>query len=359
MSIQTRSILKWARRALFLGTSLVIADVLAAQILKQFPRLASQLETKYWTYSPWVERTFYPYVDRNVPWLGGEYRFKTNALGLKDATTREISRRSDRPRLLVVGDSFAEGQGLPWEDSAVGRIAAALSGSGTDVLNAGTFFTTVQHYRNKVHDLIDRQGIEVDHVVVFLDISDIPESLLFEIDSDGRLASPNRREAQIKHFLKSNSISLRTIAVVRDLLRNPPENTQPRRAIDGHDSDWTVRPEKLAALGKPGIEACQRWLDDLRVFLAQRRIPLTVVIYPWATQLWHNDFDSVHRRVWIDWATRHDVKLIDLFPDFFSDEPAGDRIDRWYFAHDVHFNAAGAEKMASGFLARFAPVERR
>lgn len=356
MTKQVGSILKWTRLALLLSVSLILADVLGAQALGQFPRLFSQLETKYWAYSPWVERTFYPYVDRDVPWLGGHYRLKTNSLGLKDGATREIARRSDRPRILVVGDSFAEGQGLSWQESAVGRIGTALSAAGMDVLNAGTFYTTVQHYRNKVYDLIDRQGIEVDHVVVFLDISDIPESLRFDIDSDGRLAFPGRREAQIKHFMKTNSLALRTVAVVRDLLQRPAENTQPSRAVDVHDSDWTVKPEKLAALGEPGIETCQRWLDDMRAFLAQRRIPLTLVIYPWATQLWHNDSDSVHRRVWTDWAARHEIRLIDLFPDFFGEEPAGERIDRWYFAHDVHFNAAGAERMASGFLARFAPA---
>lgn len=47
------------------------------------------------------------------------------------------------------------------------------------------------------------------------------------------------------------------------------------------------------------------------------------------------------------------MQFLDLFPDFFDDRPAAARIEQWYFPHDPHFNAAGAAKVAQGFLARF------
>ncbi len=346
-------ILKWARLVVLVGVSLAATDVLAAQILKLFPRIASQLETKYWVYSPWFQHTFYPYVDKNVPWPGGDYRIRTNALGFKDRAAREIPQTSNQYRILVIGDSFAEGQGLSWEDSAVGRIAAKLEPEGIEVLNAGTFHTTVPHYRNKVRHIVERKGVAINHVVVFLDVSDIPESLNFDIAPDGRIVFPNMRETRLKYFLKTNSIVMRTIAVLRDLAREPTKNTTPRLAVDVYDSDWTVNPEKLEKIGKPGIETCRKWLDDLRIFLGDRGIGLTLVVYPWATQLWHDDRDSIQRRTWKDWADGRKVQFIDLFPDYFGEDPAERRIERWYFPHDVHFNAAGSALMATGFLARF------
>lgn len=346
------TVIRWLGSAAFVVAVLVAVDVAAAQILKLVPRFISQFDTKYWVYSPWVQHTFYPYVDKSVPWLGGAYRLKTNSLGFKDGTTREVSATSSRYRVLVVGDSFAEGQGLPWEESAVGRIAAGMEPRGIEILNAGTYHTTVPHYRNKVRRVIEHDGVEIHHVVVFLDISDVPESLNFDIGPDGRLIFADMQQARIRHFLKTNSLLMRTVAVARDLLAEPTRNTTPRLGVDVYDSDWTVNPAKRETIGKQGIEACRRWLDDMRRSLSDRGIGLTLVVYPWATQLWHDDRNSVQRTVWKDWAETHNVGFIDLFPDFFGDEPAEERIGRWYFPHDVHFNAAGAAVMAAGFLAR-------
>ncbi|MDH8404796.1 hypothetical protein QIG58_28150, partial [Klebsiella pneumoniae] len=48
-------------------------------------------------------------------WGNNRYRLFTNSLGFKDAAVREIAKVSPNRRILLIGDSFTEGIGLPFE----------------------------------------------------------------------------------------------------------------------------------------------------------------------------------------------------------------------------------------------------
>jgi len=59
-------------------------------------------------------------------WGGTVYSISTNSLGFKDKTNRQISLKTDKKRLVFIGDSFTEGLGFIYEKTFVGLIDETL-----------------------------------------------------------------------------------------------------------------------------------------------------------------------------------------------------------------------------------------
>ena len=59
-------------------------------------------------------------------WDGTVYSISTNSLGFKDKTNRQISLKTDKKRLVFIGDSFTEGLGFIYEKTFVGLIDETL-----------------------------------------------------------------------------------------------------------------------------------------------------------------------------------------------------------------------------------------
>jgi hypothetical protein len=86
-------------------------------------------------------------------WGGKRYRVRTNSLGFKDSKIRDVPLRVDRKRVLFIGDSFTEGIGLPYEETFVGRFAAAFPQ--IDVLNAAVSSYAPSVYYTKIKHRLD------------------------------------------------------------------------------------------------------------------------------------------------------------------------------------------------------------
>src|SRR5271157_2201263 len=67
-------------------------------------------------------------------WGHDKYDYFTNSLGFRDEKVRDIPLADARPRILILGNSFTEGEGS-WPNSYVGKIAASLPQY--DFLNGG------------------------------------------------------------------------------------------------------------------------------------------------------------------------------------------------------------------------------
>ena len=66
---------------------------------------------------------FEPNCSATRDWGNDSYAFFTNSLGFRDEKVQEVPLIGVRPRILVLGDSFTEGESA-WQDTYVGRIAA-------------------------------------------------------------------------------------------------------------------------------------------------------------------------------------------------------------------------------------------
>src|SRR5512139_3285168 len=119
----------------------------------------------------------------------GELRYPviTNSLGFKDASTRDVPLKSASRRILLIGDSYAEGIGMRYEDSFAGLLQRAGQDGRDKIefLNAGAVSYSPSIYYRKIKYLLDA-GLQFDEVVLFSDTSDVADEATsyFCIDDD-------------------------------------------------------------------------------------------------------------------------------------------------------------------------------
>lgn len=322
-------------------------------------------------YDPVYDHGFAPKFDGYDIWGEARYRLITDSLGFKDASTRDVPLTSDTRRILIIGDSFAEGIGLPYERTFAGLLNAAGQSRPQKVefLDAGVASYSPSIYYKKVKYLLDI-GLKFDEVVLLSDSSDVEDEATsyFCIDDDpkyhqycttppGAVPQPAiKRDFFIDHFVVTNRVR---IAIKRWLQRKLGNR---RASIDSDHNriGWTTKnpdPARYKPLGVDGgIARSLENMGKLSDLLASRGIPLTIVVYPWAQQIAQDDRDSHQETLWRDFCPGRCKAFIDLFPVFFA---AADRDKNWYehlyILGDDHFSAAGNRMLYEELAKRLLP----
>jgi hypothetical protein len=305
-------------------------------------------------------------------WGEARYPLFTNSLGFKDASVREVPLKESSRRILLMGDSFTEAIGMPYEDSFFGLLnqAAQQREPKIEFLDGGVASYSPIIYYKKVKYLLDR-GLQFDEVVLLSDSSDVEDEATsyFCIDDDPKYhkycvfppgtyppASPLKRDFFIDHFVVTNRVRITLKRWVQSALGNR------RRAIE-HDHDrigWTTPnpdPARYRPLGvEGGIARSLENMGKLSDLLASRGIPLTIVVYPWAQQIAQNDRNSRQEKIWRDFCPGRCKAFIDLFPAYFA---VADRDKDWYehlyILGDDHFSAAGNRMLYEELAKRLLP----
>jgi hypothetical protein len=176
--------------AVFLALFVLVELGLHLKSANQNPLLSPPfVKSAFRVHVPVYSHSFAANFDGDDLWGGHRYHIRTNALGFKDAVNRDVPLRSDRRRILFIGDSFTEGVALPYEQTFVGRFAAAFPD--VDVLNAGVSSYAPSVYFMKLKSLLDA-GLQFDEVIVYVDISDIQdEAIYYRYGPDGKLKWAN------------------------------------------------------------------------------------------------------------------------------------------------------------------------
>jgi len=318
-------------------------------------------------------------------WGADSYEFFTNDLGFRDDRIREVPLADDRPRILMLGDSFTEGP-LAWHDSYVGRIASHFPQY--DFLNGGVGSYAPSNYLN-VARLVLAKGVDIDEVIVFIDISDVQDEAAFyqDLDPSGAVTVPERqlwtmswyaewRSSMAKHLLLTHYLFER---VERFLVGHGYYHLTRGWFGDSFDmerSAWTYRKVNetdpyMVGYGPLGVEggiAKERAkMTLLWQELAKRNIPISVVVYPFPAQVVHDTADSRQVRIWRDWCEGKCKRFVSAFPAFFAmkDQCPWMQPGCWYlglFAFgDTHYNAAGNALVADAViktLAQEPPAKR-
>jgi hypothetical protein len=321
---------------------------------------------------PVYDHGFVPNFDGYDIWGEARYPLFTNSLGFKDGSVREVPLKASSRRILLIGDSFTEAIGMPYENSFVGLLdrAGNARAQRIEFLDAGVASYSPSIYYKKVKYLLDR-GLQFDEVVLLSDSSDVEDEATsyFCIDDDHQYqkfcttppgvrppAAAPKRDFFIDHFAVTNRARIALKRWVQQALGNR------RRAIE-HDHDrigWTTPnpdPAHYRPLGvEGGIARSLRNMTRLSDLLASRGIPLTIVVYPWAQQIAQNDRDSRQVRLWRDFCPTHCKAFIDLFPAFFAAADADkDWYERLYILGDDHFSAAGNHMLYEELAKRLLP----
>lgn len=288
-------------------------------------------------------------------WGEERYRLITNSLGFKDASTRDVLLKSNKHRVLLIGDSFTEAIGMPFEKSFGGLLA--LAGDRSDkieFLNAGVSDYQPINYYKKVKHLLDR-GLQFDHVLLLPDSSDTVNEATskFCIDDDPEYSAYcNSNEVswgakrERRTWDETFVITNRARVMIKFWFQMKLGNRRKALETDFSYASWTMdrsAPEKYEPLGRDrGIKRSLKNVTRLSDLLAQKGIPLTVAVYPWPQQIARNDRDSLQVSLWRNFCEGRCKAFINLFPTFFDAASRNkDWYERLYIFGDVHFSEAG------------------
>lgn len=292
----------------------------------------------------WGERIFYPVA--------------TNSLGFRDKSVRTIPLKSDKRRIVFIGDSFIESLGIDYDHSFVGILSNQLAGSNVEILNAAAVSYSPKLYYLKTKYLIEKIGLSFDELFVFIDICDISDEIFYEKFEPKKYNVIKDMVYRINKYLKNAAFvyySFSTIlSTVKDQDVEEVDGLQPSLAPIGNvlTADarkistnpvlyWTISERMLKLCGKKGMELAAINMTKLANFCKDHDIKVTVVVYPWPHQITHQDLESIQVGFWRHFCRTNSLSFISLFPLFIGDHDSNTILDEYFIDRDVHWNAKG------------------
>ena len=324
------------------------------------PQDIEEVDREFRVAHPYYSHDLVPGFDGFAQWGPARYTMRTNSLGFRDSSARQVPVSAGVRRILFIGDSFTEGLGVDYESSFAERLAATLAPAGIELLNAAVVTYSPAIYWKKIEYLVTRQLVQFDAVVVFFDISDIQdEALSYRIDDEGHVAEMPEGPVDALGTWRRHSFTYRAVErAVQRLHPHPPwigcSNAEANRPICR--SAWTLSRVAMDRYGREGLIRADRHMTRLAELLRAEGIPLTIVVYPWPQQLLWNDRSSVQVSYWQRWAQRERAQAIDLFTPFLAEADrlgAIGAIDRYFLDGDMHWNARGHKLVADNLQRHF------
>ena len=280
----------------------------------------------------------------------------TNSLGFRDTAVRSVPLSSDKVRVLIMGDSFVYGVGLPYDKTFVSLVASGLADRNVEVLNAGVVSYSPAIYLKKTEYLLRDVGLRFDHLVVFLDISDIHDEAAFYDTTDEGVIWIGGPAPAIREFLYEYTTLPRNLweageALYKWIADDPDTHRTEedrRYGTNEYRSLWTIDKEAYEDYGALGMERAKKHMGRLHDLLQAHGIDMTLVVYPWPTQVMHTDLDSIQVRLWKAWAAKRSVRFVDLFPDFIqAGTDPREAISKYFIPGDIHWSEEGHRLVAA------------
>ena len=98
-------------------------------------------------------------------------------------------------------------------------------------------------------------------------------------------------------------------------------------------------------------------MASLKEILDENSIKLTIVVYPWFTQIYHNDLNSLQVKIWKEFSEKHNIQFLNLFPTFINNNNTDENIykkkKKYFIPYDVHWNKRGSKIVADYFIKNF------
>ena len=293
----------------------------------------------------------------------GKHTFCTDNHGFKYKCGKKRERNF---KVAFLGDSFVEGLGLNYEKTFVGIFEEEKNIS---VANLGVTSYSTKIYLSKIKHLLEN-GYFFEHVILFIDISDFyDDNVFFMLQKDYSVKVRNYKSKKLKRkkFLRNNFpltnfymyvIKMTTSGNRKIITENyeKPFFYEKTRL----KAKWTYQTsDKINGYTFPVSETQKEMLaaiNELHSLLAEKKIKLSIVVYPWPQQLENNDLNSKHVIMWENFCKEKCYKFINFFPFFFKEMKKSSYLNvykKYYFWNDFHFNAEGNRVIAEKLISEF------
>jgi hypothetical protein len=320
--------------------------------------------------------TLAPNIDyKKTGWGPKIYRLCTDEWGLKYKCN---TKSKNTYKLAIIGDSFVEGIGIPYEETFAGIINLKTT---PEIANLGVSSYSPKIYYSKLKYFIDK-GFKFNHVIIFIDVSDliddmnsyvllrdgkvrdkklnkkiewyinakfpVLDQLIFKFTKNNRYRATDTILTQTKNFTFNENLKIEDIKKIYDKKMNLR-------------SMWTYTNEnKIKGYDygiDQGIEEQIRTMDMIYDYLADKKIKLSIAVYPWPQTILYDVPYNKHVKIWEEFCKRRCVNFINHYPLFMnindSDEKKIEIIKKYYQVGDIHFNSEGNKLIAEDFLKKF------
>ena len=288
-----------------------------------------------------------PNAEGTGTWGDATYQVFVNSLAMKDSKVREVPLKSAKKRVLLMGDSFTEGVGVNFEQTYAGRLAGDFEESGLEFLNGGISSYSPIIYLRKTKYLIDTVGLQVDHVSVGIDMSDIFNEVGYWYDDAGNVRHKHDKSgtSMTKRFLAEHTVLIGKMRVWIRQLRKGAEPTN-EFGTNNHHCLWANDDKLWDSYGKRGMELALKYMTELHEYLSAKGIGMNVFVYPWPDQIERQDLNCRQVVYWKAWSQECGVDFMNLFPDFIGTMGPEETLRKFYIPGDVHWNVEGHKLVA-------------
>jgi len=302
---------------------------------------------------PELHHAFRPMSEQTEQYGPIRSRIHINSLGGKDDSCRQVPRVASGPRMVIFGDSFAEGWSLPFSETIPGHLRRQLAPEGVDVVGLGLVSYSPSLIRRWMAKLW-RDGVRWELALVLIDPGDSRDELRYrEFLEHGKNLFRNDRPLFLRLRWYEYSLSYQAFRHIRELV-------QPRED-PGTDFEQAVRgnPEGMAWLDDPsahpwfreGLERSAREVRVMKQMAEEGGFRLLLLIYPWPKMMAEGKLTNDYTRFWSEFAREEEMPLLDLSPLFVQPGRSPEAIYRENFIPgDFHWNARGCERIAEFLL---------
>lgn len=306
---------------------------------------------------------------------GRKYKIFTNSLGFKASGKNIVIKDSKNKRILFIGDSFTEGASLNYENTFPGIIEDKLKKKNISILNASRASYSPIIYWRKIKYLIEIEKLKFTDLVVAIDISDIEdEAKYYRLSKDGNVEDRSiSKKTVLVSFMKKNFIATYSILNffsdnLKKLIFKLRNNNKIfyTTSVDSNPwnkllslnferDKWTIDKNIYFKYGEEGLKNAKHFMDLIHELSKKYNFKLTILVYPWPSQVWYEDLESLQVTYWKKWSnSKKNVKFIDLFPLFvkknMTEKEKLEILNNYYISSDVHFNENGHRKIAEEIL---------
>ncbi len=276
-------------------------------------------------------------------WGGNKYLTCTDKFGFRNFCDKIDNQNKN---IILIGDSFTEGIGLEYKKTFSGMFAKKMD---LRVMNMGVSSYSPVIYKNKIKYYLDNYNFKINHVIVFLDMSDIIDEAFYYIECDKVVCDRIvKKNTPISNFKKEKTI-FPILEFIKVSVKNIKRKIKPKVYIYRKDftrSNWTFVKETKEI--KIGIQNSVLHMNELYKYLDKKNISLTIAVYPYPGQLLYDQENSKQVKIWKDFCKNKCKYFINYFPSFFGEIKNSNNkriIDKYYIKNDVHFNFDGNKKI--------------